>query len=239
MALVDAVPFAVAHWTLDEASGTRSDSVGSSDLTDNNTVNVDTGVIGNAADFTAANQEYLSVADNADVSSGDILFMIRFLVRFKTLSGVQAIVGKWTNSLDYLVYANGTSIVFTCNDGVPAPTITSLSTDTWYLVHVWHDPVANQIGISVNAGTPATHSISVGIQDSTDEFRVGLAVTANAQYLNGYVDDLVILKGYILDSTERTEDYNSGSPVAFADWDAVGGAALFPILSGIFPGRMI
>ena len=54
----------VAYWTLDEASGTRSDSVGSSDLTDINTVTSAPGILNGAAQFTAANNEYFEVADN-------------------------------------------------------------------------------------------------------------------------------------------------------------------------------
>jgi len=34
----------------------------------------------------------------------------------------------------------------------------------------------------------------------------------------------VLLKNYVLDATERTEDYNSGTGVAFADW--LGAAAV-------------
>ena len=41
----------VSYWALDETSGTRYDSHGSNDLTDNNTVGYTTGVQGNAADF--------------------------------------------------------------------------------------------------------------------------------------------------------------------------------------------
>lgn len=60
----------VSRWKLDEESGTRADSVGSNDLTDNNTVlyaavtdplNND----GKAADFEAGNSESLSITDAA------------------------------------------------------------------------------------------------------------------------------------------------------------------------------
>lgn len=48
----------VAHWKLNEESGTRADSHGSYDLTDNNSVGYAAGKIGNAADFDTTN--YLS-----------------------------------------------------------------------------------------------------------------------------------------------------------------------------------
>lgn len=63
-------------WTLKETSGTRTDSTSNSnDLNDNNTVTSATGQINGAADFTAANSEYLSRADNASLSiTGDITY---------------------------------------------------------------------------------------------------------------------------------------------------------------------
>jgi len=51
-----------AYWNLDETSGTRYDSVGSNDLTDNNTVTSRTGKNNNAADFDDANSECLNIA---------------------------------------------------------------------------------------------------------------------------------------------------------------------------------
>ena len=53
----------VAYWNLDEASGTREDSHGSNDLTDNNTVGSATGKKSNGADFESANSERLSISN--------------------------------------------------------------------------------------------------------------------------------------------------------------------------------
>ena len=67
-------------WHLDENSNgsaavTRKDSSGNgNDLTDNATVTSTQGKIGKAAQFTAANSEYLSIAENASLSPGDIDF---------------------------------------------------------------------------------------------------------------------------------------------------------------------
>jgi hypothetical protein len=47
-------------WHLEESSGTRVDSGGSNNLTDNNTVTSVAGQIGNSADFLGTNSEYLS-----------------------------------------------------------------------------------------------------------------------------------------------------------------------------------
>jgi hypothetical protein len=49
-----------SYWELEEASGTRVDSHGTNDLTDNNTVTSVTGIQGDAADFLGTNSESLS-----------------------------------------------------------------------------------------------------------------------------------------------------------------------------------
>ena len=85
----------IAFWKLGEASGTRVDSIGSNDLTDNNTVTQAAGKIGNCAQFTAANSEYLSIADNAALSTGDIDFSIVFWVYFDSTPSFADVIAKW------------------------------------------------------------------------------------------------------------------------------------------------
>jgi len=234
MALADAVPFAVAHWSLDEASGTRVDSVGANDLTDNNTVGTAAGKFGNAADFESGSSESLSRTDNVDLSVGDIEWMIRCWVNLESEPGEMAIVGKCvlgdTNNIDYrLRYtgANGFDF-FVTPDGVFGNRTTvstgdiGVTTGTWYLIHCWHDPVANEIGIAVNGGAAVTQAHSTGVFDGTGVFTLG-DLLGFGQFWDGLIDDVVILKGYILDATERTEDYAGGAGVAFEDWDAVSG----------------
>lgn len=57
----------VSYWDCNETSGVRNDSHGVNDLTDNNTVTYETGVLGNACLFTRANSEYLSITDASQV----------------------------------------------------------------------------------------------------------------------------------------------------------------------------
>lgn len=79
-----------------EASGTRVDSQGSNDLTDNNTVGSATGLVyANAALFVAANSEYLSITDNADVSNdGNGEFFIEAWIYSTSAAGFRAIFAK-------------------------------------------------------------------------------------------------------------------------------------------------
>jgi hypothetical protein len=53
----------VSYWELEEVSGTRVDSHGSNDLTDNNTVGSGTGIQGNCANLEKSNTEDLSISD--------------------------------------------------------------------------------------------------------------------------------------------------------------------------------
>jgi hypothetical protein len=233
MALSDAAPFAVAHWTMDEASGNRADSVGSNTLVDNNTVTSAAGKFSNAAEFTLANSEYLSCADNAALSSGDVKYMVRCWVKFKTKATTQVITAKreaLEHILDY--HAGSDRLRFLFGDAgitAAANNFGDVSVDTWHLIHAWHDSDADVIGISVNAGTANTISdVGANPVDGNGAFNVGRDPAFNANFLDGFVDDLVVLKGYVLDATERTADYNGGTGVAFADWDAGGGGAKAP-----------
>lgn len=94
-----------AYWKLDEASGTRSDSAGSSHLTDNNTVTQSSGRVGNAGQFTAANNEYLSVADNAALSSGDVDITVAGWIYLDATFEHKGVLSKgaYTVDLEYFV----------------------------------------------------------------------------------------------------------------------------------------
>src|SRR3989338_9836212 len=152
-----------AFWKLDEASGTRSDSVGSNNLTDNNTVTQGTGKVGNAAQFTAANSESLSITDNTALSTGDIDFTIAAWVYLDSVSSTRGIVDKRSadaaGSNDYSLrynqlidrfafYVNGvddTSKAVADNFGSP-------SISTWYFIVAWYTATDNTLHIQVNNG---------------------------------------------------------------------------------------
>lgn len=226
MTLADAATYAVAHWALDEASGTRYDSIGSEDLTDNNTVTALAGKFSNAADFEASNGEYLSAADSTVNSLGNTDWMYRCWIKAETLASFPVVLAKRdsTDSFNtYALYYDTSANKLTWNVALYSGFSTvvqwgsALSTGTWYLVHVWHDATANEIGISVDAGTAVTTSWANGVGDGDGIFQIG-ASAAQSIYWDGLIDDVVLLDGYILDATERTEDYNSGTGVAFANW---------------------
>jgi hypothetical protein len=207
----------IAFWKLEEASGTRVDEVGSNDLTDNNTVTQTTGKIGNAAQFTAANSETLSIADNADLSFANTDdFTFSCWVYLDSTGGSQQLITKRTSNL------TGTNLEYMLRTDAGVPTFyygygagsfdsvassTTLSTSTWYFILFWHDQTANTINVSVDNGSPNTATKLGTIADQGNTFYLG---GTTSEFLNGRLD-AVGLWGRLLTSGEKAALYNSGN----------------------------
>jgi hypothetical protein len=212
----------MAYWKMDETSGTRYDSHAVNHLTDNNTVGYGTGKINNAANFVYANVEYFTIADNADLSTGDIDFTISMWVNLANITSTHYLMSRLETSryeyrLSYqvtqhqfrwIVYHNGGStpyaLIDAANFGTPI-------TNTWAFIVAWHDAVSDQIGISVNNGVANTAS-SIGIVISN---------TAATTYIGhpglpmaGMIDEVGFWKRKLTDA-EITCLYGGGSPPAY------------------------
>lgn len=215
MALTDGL---VAFWKLEEASGTRADHVGANDLTDVNTVTQNPGIVGNAAQFTAANSERLEIVDNTDLSTGDIDFTLSAWVYLDTTGVFRNVITKWEGAganIEYLLRVNASNqATFTVGNGASNGsatfTTTALSGATWYNIIAWHDSVANTISVTVNANaTPASAAWTTGVLDGGSKFALGFSIGAGT-YWNGRIDAVGLWKR-ALSSTERDEVYNAGS----------------------------
>lgn len=229
MALTDSL---VAYWSLDEASGTRSDSHGANDLTDNNTVTAEAAKQSNGALFVAANSEYLSIADNAALSGSDRDFMLCGWVLLNSYPGATfGIIGKGTGVSNasgeyYLRYNHGStafqwrcftgSASATLSDPTPAPAL-----ETWYFIELWHDSTNNQIGIRVNRGVGDTTPFAGPVANTTGAFRMGQD-PSGANHFDGVMDEWGFWDR-ILTSAELDELYNSGAGVSYADIAGGGG----------------
>lgn len=223
----------ISHWKLNEASGTRADAHGSNDLTDNNTVGVGTGKLDNAADFERDTSEYLSITDNADLSTGDVDFTVAGWVKFETAGATNVgVMGKWAQPVrEYGIdIASGKFRWIVSHDStnaVVATDTTSVTTGVWYFVVAWHDAANNQIGISVNDNTPTTVSHSSGVHNGAAEFRLG---RFDATHMDGLLDSWSFWKR-VLTAAERTALYNGGDGL---DYDFAGGTSQLPL---VFAGR--
>lgn len=219
----------VAYWDLDEASGVRDDAVGQNDLTDNNTVTSGTGKISNAGDFERDNSEYLSRADNTDLSSGNIDFTWAGWV--KAESNLDSNSGRYivskhgaSGNFEYGISHNDSATVerFQFNVSstgsnfvtVNADSLGTPSLDTWYFVVAWHDATANTINIQVNNGTVDSTSHTTGVFDGNGTFALGSYAQTPTNFFDGMIDEMGFWKR-VLTADERTELYNSGNGLAY------------------------
>lgn len=226
VALIDGL---IAYWKLDEAGAGRADSHGANALTDNNTVGGGTGKINGAADFIAANSEYLSRADNADLSFADDAFTFDGWFKADSLA-TSSVLAKWASdgavaTCEYaLRIVAGTSLNWRVGDGTANTDIshsTALSTATWYYFCVYHDPAANLIGISLDGGAFQTAAHSTGVLDGAAGFALGRTGDFAGQYYDGLIDEAG-LWGRVLSLTEAQERYASGAGLAYPLGTGVG-----------------
>lgn len=216
----------VSYWDLEEASGTRYDLHGSNDLTDNNTVPNATGIIGNGADFTEANTEYLSITDNASLSNlGDHSWSFWF--KANATGNDNAIVGKWeTSGREYILRVNASNkfqyIYYSANVGASNTqwTTTSAITDVtaWNHYVVTVDVSAATMVMYVNGSSVAVTqdtSAATSTYDSNSDFTVGMMRTASPSELTDGVIDELGLWTKILTSGEVSDLYNSGAGLPY------------------------
>ena len=217
----------VAWWELNEESGTRFDSHGSNDLTDNATVLFAAGKQGNAANFEYDASEYLSIADNADLSVGDIDFSFGFWIKFESWTAAHqypifkglgntkqygVVLNNTTKRLQFQVWRSDGGLCF----DVDATTFGGLSVDTWYFVFCYHDSTNNLGGISVNDGTIDTTPTTGVPFDAADAFTLGSIFDGTSSYVDGLMDEVAFYKR-LLTPAEKTWLYNSGAGRAYSE----------------------
>lgn len=191
----------VSRWKLDEASGTRADSVGSNDLTDNNTVLSGTGNNSDtAADFEFDNSEFLSRADNASLSiTSDLSYFvwinlestasnIPFMSKQNSADGERSYQFRTNNdTLWWVVYANGTS-------GAHKTVAWTRVTDVWVHLGIVYDASAGSVSFWVDGeqqGTTQT-GLDTSIADTVAAFRIGRDQGDGANYFDGLMEDAII-----------------------------------------------
>lgn len=212
----------VAYWKLNESSGsTRIDSLGVSNLSDNNTVTSGPGVISNSAIFSNASGNFLSVADNSALSMGaGVRFTIAGWFNLTTFTENLGFLSKWLGNPGmreyhiYVVSAGVHVIRFgvrgaddVTNQTVDAATFGALPTATWLFFCCYYDGV--NIGISVNNGSFDTSPFTADVQDGTSDFNLGTSATLDPT-LDCKLDEIGIWKR-VLTSGEITTLYNGGA----------------------------
>ena len=173
---------------------------------------------GLAAKFVAADTRYLMHADDPALSVGNIYWDMVVWVKFDDLVSSQAPVAKWgggAGNADYFLYLQDwgwPSLGFYARDMADtgqADCHLAVSLG-WHMVHMYHNPDTDLIGISLDAGAHATAALVGGIHDGAIAFTVG-AYTGGG-YLNGDVGPIAIWKptGTNLTAAQLTWLYNGG-----------------------------
>jgi len=224
MGLADSL---VAFWKLDETSGTRADAFASNDLSDNNTVTTLSSPLGSAAQFTAANSEFLQQSSGSDLNMGDIDFTLCAWVLLDTKNTDMTIIGKWNNTdkRQYLLMYNAATDRLQCvvsNDGTDmgATTVVAnnhgdVSTATWIFVVFWHDATGNTLNIQVNNGTADSIAHTGGALANSDSFELGSITGGTVNFWNGAIDAVGVWKNRALGASARDELYNSGAGMEY------------------------
>ena len=186
----------ISYWKLDEASSTRYDAHG----------------FGNSAEFTAANSEYLSIADNASLDSGDVDYTWTAWIYLNSKSANMYAVSKANGSTDEykILYEVSTDrLKFNiAGSALAAGTLGSPSTGTWYFVCAWHDSVGDTQNISINNSTTDSVAYAGGSPSGDSIFALGSYGAGNFMW-NGLIDEVGFWKR-VLTADERSSLYNSG-----------------------------
>jgi hypothetical protein len=230
MALTDNL---ISCWELDETSDTRYDAHGDNDLTDTNAVGYAAGNLGNAADFVPVNNQYLSRADNAELSLGaDTAFTIAAWFKSDVGTGSGKVIcgkgaGYVTTTTEYLLWDSNASYTyqFAISNGSSTAVATIASfpeSGGWHYIIGWHDPSdgADKIYVQFDNATPVEAAWSGGtVNDGSGAFGIGYAT--DGAVWDGLIDQTAFWKR-VLTPQERSDLYNSSNGLAYSSWAPVG-----------------
>lgn len=183
-----------------------------------------------SAEFTAASNQFLSVASNSTLQTGDVDFWwAGWVKRADNLASYvfaaqdDATLGRsWTvdvSSSTYRFYTAG-------GGGGSVVATTQPSAGTFHFVLAWRDTATGTINIRINNGTTASLSTAVYAPVATGAFTLGARTYAGAQsYLNGNLASVAFGKsppGGIASviSTISSRLYASAAGIVYADLTA-------------------
>ena len=219
----------ISFWELEESSGTRVDAHGSNDLTDNNTVTSNTGKVGTCAQFTEANDEFLSHADTASLQTGDINFTYCAWIYIDSIANTfPRVIDKASVTGGALLYVRqeNSRVTFAALDSGGGVAVEVLSTDalstaTWYFLCAWFQAdgagpwTEDNCYVSINDGTPDNAAQTAAPAAGNQTFRIGGNDVANRNW-DGRMDQFGFWKR-VLTQDEITWLYNSGNGRAYAE----------------------
>lgn len=192
-------------WTCDEESGTRVDSVGSNDLTDNNTVlYTSSGMANNACSFTRANTEYLSIADASQTGLEMNTAYTITMWHYSTTDYQIALFGKTDGTIpnqtiyfDITTHPNHQYREYTSNGSTQDSDYTSSldwkNNDEWYFLAWAYDGSGNfKIYHASSTGEVYLYDTLVTSKtpvDGSAPFTIGASGSAGNP-MQGYIDEI-------------------------------------------------
>jgi hypothetical protein len=228
----------VSYWEMEETSGTRIDSHGVNDLTDNNTVLSATGITGNGADFEKTNSEYLSIVDGSqtglDITSDISLSCWVKLESQPSDPDAYALAYKWSSlqqsyGFMYVLESSVYKLRFVCyttcsgaNISISKNLSAAFTLGTWYHVAIVFDAAGHPSGTGtveyyvngVSLGTTTDNS-ATGMSNCTGTFCIG-ALTNIQWFTDGLVDEVGIWSK-VLSKSEVRALYGYGAPPNYED----------------------
>ena len=214
----------VAYWPLDETSGPRLDMAGDGhDLTDNNSVGYDEGVVGNAASLYGPSNQYLSIASSPALSFGDSDGLsVSLWVNFAPLDTYKILISKWGATIPEMefnlqVYAPAYDYIvdWQVSDGVSyygAQTIDVIGDGWWHIVGTF-DAASGEVQVWLNGvGSPVTSGASLASAAATP---IVLGAYSTFAAPSTQLMDETALFNRRLTPAEIAQLYNGGDGLAF------------------------
>lgn len=208
----------VSFWGLNETSGNRIDAIGSNDFTSINGVTSVAGQVGNAAQFSYNDENYLQADHNSTLNLQNTPFTLSLFLGpayFDEYGGVLAkgyefqLVQQYINEqpdgaqVRFNLFDNGSSTSF----GEIA--FTTLQENQWNHLLIWHNPATKTVSGRVNLGaTISTSYTTQTLVTSNAPLQVGCG-SFGVDFLNGKVDCLGLWHR-VLTEAEQSDLYNDG-----------------------------
>lgn len=205
----------VAYWKLDEASGTRVDSVaGAYSLTATNTPGSTAGKVGDAVDLVVGSSQYLSTSSTL-TWSGD--WTVAGWFRLRTTGANRAAWSSLGSQNARVQFQNAVTRYrfFVSGASVDANTFGAVSTGVWNFVVCDYTNATTTGRISVNDGAFDSSS-SMSPPTTNGGINVG-ANQVSAAFWDGAEDEIGVWTRK-LTATEITYLYNTGSGRSLYAW---------------------
>jgi hypothetical protein len=185
----------VSYWKMDEASGTRVDTMTRNNLTDNNSVGSAAGKVGTASYFIRANSEYLSIANGSQTrlnltNSG---YTLLTWVKLNTVGIDQYLFSK-TNAAGtgyHLRISSAANVLSIANEpgGASTSTFGLGATGAWYhIAVVW---TAGKMRFYYMGGLQNDNAYTSALSADANQFTLGTR-SDNVNYLDGYLDETLV-----------------------------------------------